>query len=180
MKFVKTGFKDLTEIYPKVFKDDRGLFFESWNKNVFTEHGINYEFKQDNQSISQKNVLRGLHFQVPPHEQGKLVRVASGKALDVVVDLRKNETTYGKHHKVILSAEENNMLWVPPGFAHAFLALENNTIFVYKCSGLYNKESERIIKWDDDYLDIDWGVESPIVSEKDKEGVCFSDYRSPF
>ncbi len=180
MKFVETAFKDLIEIYPRIFKDERGLFLESWNKNVFAKNGIDQDFKQDNQSVSKKNVLRGLHFQVPPYEQGKLVRVVCGKALDVVVDLRKSEPTYGKHHKVILTADKNNMLWVPPGFAHGFIALEDNTIFVYKCTGLYNKDSERIINWSDSNLNIDWGVGNPIVSDKDKLGVSFINYQSPF
>lgn len=180
MKFVETAFRDLIEIYPKIIKDERGLFLESWNRNVFEKNGIEQDFKQDNQSISKKNVLRGLHFQVPPYKQGKLVRVVSGKALDIVVDLRKNEHTYGKHHKVILNATDNNMLWVPPGFAHGFIALEDNTVFVYKCSGLYNKDSERIINWNDSSLNIDWGVDNPIVSDKDKLGVSFNSYQSPF
>ncbi|MBS4014260.1 MAG: dTDP-4-dehydrorhamnose 3,5-epimerase [Bacteroidetes bacterium] len=180
MKFVETGFKGLIEIYPAIFEDSRGGFFESWSENVFSANGINYTFQQDNQSVSAKNVLRGLHLQIPPFEQGKLVRVAFGRVLDVVVDIRKSQPTYGKYFKIELSADKNNMLWIPPGFAHGFLTLEDNTIFLYKCTKVYNKESERSIIWNDPNLNIDWGCDNPIISEKDKQAVLFKEFETPF
>jgi dTDP-4-dehydrorhamnose 3,5-epimerase len=180
MEFIETGFKGLVEVIPNVFKDSRGSFFESWNEEIFESNNLQFNFKQDNQSISSKNVLRGLHFQIPPYDQGKLVRVATGKVLDVVVDLRKNEPTFGKHFKILISAEKNNMLWIPPGFAHGFLTLENNTIFTYKCTNVYNQGSERCIIWNDPELNIDWGCNSPLISEKDNKGLLFKDFDSPF
>ena len=167
-------------IEPDVFADARGYFFESWNKERFTRHGLELDFVQDNESMSGANVLRGLHFQLPPWEQGKLVRIIRGSALDVVVDLRKNESTFGKNYKVVLSAEEKNLLWIPPGFAHGFLTLEDNTIFSYKCTQLYNRESEMALAWNDPDLAIDWGISEPIISEKDKSAGSFRNFNSPF
>lgn len=180
MKIQQTGFEGLYIIQPSVFEDKRGYFFESWNQQKFHEQGLDLDFVQDNQSMSASNVLRGMHFQVPPWEQGKLVQVLQGSAMDVVVDLRKNQPTFGKNFKLVISAREKNMLWIPPGFAHGFLTLEENTLFFYKCTQLYNKESERAIIWNDPQLNIDWGVENPVVSEKDKSAMNFRDFNSPF
>ena len=180
MKVNETGFRGLYLIEPDVFADARGYFFESWNKERFIRHGLELDFVQDNESMSGANVLRGLHFQFPPWEQGKLVRIIRGSALDVVVDLRKSESTFGKNYKVVLSAEEKNLLWIPPGFAHGFLTLEDNTIFSYKCTQLYNRESEMALAWNDPDLAIDWGISDPIVSEKDKSAGLFRNFNSPF
>ena len=180
MKVQQTGFEGLYKIQPSVFEDKRGFFFESWNQKKFRDQGLDSDFVQDNQSMSAANVLRGLHFQVPPWEQGKLVQVIQGSALDVVVDLRKDQPTFGKNYKIVLTAKEKNMLWIPPGFAHGFLTLEDNTLFFYKCTQLYNKESERAIAWNDPLLNIDWGKENPIVSDKDNAAMNFRDFNSPF
>ncbi len=180
MKVQQTGFEGLYIIQPSVFEDKRGYFFESWNQQKFRDQGLDFDFVQDNQSMSAANVLRGLHFQVPPWEQGKLVQVTQGSALDVVVDLRKDQPTFGQNYKLVLSSREKNMLWIPPGFAHGFLTLEDNTVFFYKCTQLYNKESERAILWNDPQLNIDWGIENPVVSEKDKSAMNFRDFNSPF
>ena len=175
MKVQKTEFDGLLILQPKIFKDERGHFFESWNESVFKNLGLNITFVQDNNSVSKKNVLRGLHFQQYPHGQGKLVRVSKGSALDVVLDLRKNSKTYGKHFKYKLSYQNATMLWIPYGFAHGFIALEDKTIFQYKCDKLYHPESEECIAWNDPSLEIDWGIENPIVSSKDQKGKLFKD-----
>ena len=142
--------------------------------------GLTIDFVQDNESISKKNVLRGLHFQIPPFAQGKLVRVVSGSVLDVAVDLRKGSPTYGKHEIVELSADNKRQFWIPPGFAHGFLSLEENTVFNYKCSNYYSPVSERTIKWNDPDLNIDWQINEPIVSEKDQNGLDFVNFVSQF
>ena len=175
MQVEKTEFEGLLILRPKIFKDERGLFFENWNKSVFKNLGLNMSFIQDNQSVSKKNVLRGLHFQYHPHGQGKLVRVSNGSAIDVALDLRKASKTYGKHFKYKLSDENANMLWIPHGFAHGFIALEDQTVFQYKCDALYHPESEGCIVWNDPFLGIDWGIKNPIVSSKDQEGKLFKD-----
>jgi dTDP-4-dehydrorhamnose 3,5-epimerase len=180
MKVLETGFKGLFALEPDVFEDERGYFFESWNRSKFKEYGLDEDFLQDNQSMSAAHVLRGLHFQLPPWQQGKLVRVISGSVLDVAVDLRKSEPTYGQHFKYNISASKKNMLWLPPGFAHGFLTLEENTIFFYKCTQVYNKQSETSISWCDPDLGIDWGLDNPMVSEKDKNAPSFRDFVSPF
>ena len=180
MEITKTTIEGLLILQPKVFGDDRGYFFESWNKKTFKSIDIDLDFVQDNQSLSQKGVLRGLHFQTPPYEQGKLVRVIKGSVLDVVVDIRRMSPTYGQHFKIILSEQNNKSLWVPPGFAHGFAALEDNTIFSYKCTGLYNKLSEVTIAWNDKDLNIDWDVKNPLVSEKDMISVDFKYFESEF
>lgn len=142
--------------------------------------GIGVQFVQDNESISRKNVLRGLHLQVPPFAQGKLVRVVNGEVLDVVVDLRKNSDTFGKYESVILSSENMLQLWIPPGFAHGFLSRCDNTVFSYKCTGFYNKDAEQSILWNDPDLNIQWGMDNPVVSEKDSNAILFKDFISPF
>jgi len=180
MQVQETGFEGLVILQPRIFKDDRGAFHESWNATTFMQLGMDISFVQDNQSVSHKNVLRGLHFQHPPHAQGKLVRVTRGKALDVVVDLRKDSKTFKKHFKIELSAELANMLWIPAGFAHGFVALENNTIFQYKCDVLYKPQTEDCLMWNDSSLAIDWEVENPIISSKDQEGRNLTELTNPF
>ncbi|MFA6923644.1 MAG: dTDP-4-dehydrorhamnose 3,5-epimerase [Bacteroidales bacterium] len=180
MKIIKTFISDLLIIEPDVFQDDRGYFFESYNEEVFNKNGIKYKFVQDNESKSQKNVIRGLHFQIPPHEQAKLIRVIKGKVMDVVVDIRKKSHTYGKYFSIELSEENKTMLLVPSGFAHGFATLKDKTVFSYKCSNFYNKDSERCILWNDPDLNIKWNINNPVLSEKDKKGLKFKDYISLF
>jgi dTDP-4-dehydrorhamnose 3,5-epimerase len=147
---------------------------------VFLRHGIDQNFVQDNESKSQKNVLRGLHFQKPPFAQGKLVRVIRGAVLDVAVDIRKSSPTFGKWASIELTQDNKWMYWVPPGFAHGFVTLEDNTTFFYKCTNMYNKESEGSILWNDPDLNINWQTDQPILSEKDKTSPLFKDFISPF
>lgn len=180
MKIEQTGIADLLLIQPQVFGDARGYFLESWNKQKFADAGLKIDFDQDNQSLSQKGVLRGLHFQKPPYQQGKLVRVIKGAVLDVAVDLRKSSKTYGKHFAAELNEENKTMMWIPPGFAHGFLTLEDNTVFAYKCQGLYAPDYELCIAWNDETLGIDWGVENPLLSAKDQKGLAFADYQTDF
>jgi dTDP-4-dehydrorhamnose 3,5-epimerase len=180
MEISKTPLEGLLVIKPRIFRDDRGYFFESWSKKSFTEVGLNLDFVQDNQSISCKGVLRGLHFQNPPYSQGKLVRVITGAVLDVSVDIRKDSPTYGQHFSVELSEENKTIVWIPPGFAHGFLTLKDNTIFTYKCTGVYNKESEGALLWNDKDLNINWEVNDPLVSEKDLVAGNFKDFVSKF
>ena len=171
----------LVVITPNVFEDDRGYFYESYNKNSFKELGVPFEFIQDNQSLSHTGVLRGLHFQAPPFAQGKLVRVVTGAVLDIALDIRKGSPTYGQHHSVVLTEENKKLFWVPPGFAHGFKVLRDNTIFSYKCTDVYNKESEGSVLWNDPALNIDWGdLNDPILSEKDTKSPLFSELNSPF
>jgi dTDP-4-dehydrorhamnose 3,5-epimerase len=170
----------LLVIKPNLFEDARGYFFESYNQEKFRQLGIDVTFLQDNESKSGKNVLRGLHFQVPPYQQGKLVRVIKGAVLDVAVDLRKSSPTYGEWASIELSEKNKWMYWIPAGFAHGFLTLEENTVFFYKCTQVYHKESEAGIIWNDHSLNIKWGIENPMVSEKDKTAGKFSDFVSPF
>ena len=180
MTFSNTPLQDLTIIQPRVFEDDRGYFYESFNQTSFSKQFKFDSFVQDNQSLSKKNVIRGLHFQNPPYAQIKLVRVIKGAVIDVAVDIRKNSLTYGQHFKIELNERNKTMLWIPEGFAHGFVTLEDDTIFVYKCSALYNKASEGCIVWNDHSLGIDWEVKNPIVSEKDMQGVDFKNFTSLF
>ncbi len=175
----KTPLEDLLLISPKVHYDERGYFMESYNKKNLDKF-LKIEFVQDNESLSQKHVLRGLHFQKPPYAQAKLVQVISGSVLDIAVDLRKNSSTYGKYFKHILSSENKKQMFIPKGFAHGFLCLENNTIFSYKCSNYYHKESEGSIRWNDPNLAIDWEIETPILAEKDKTAENFLTFDNPF
>lgn len=164
------------EIEPRVFGDARGFFLESWSRRAFAEIGIDCDFVQDNHSRSAKGVLRGLHFQ-DPMAQGKLVRVASGRAWDVAVDIRRGSATYGQWAAVELSSEKNNLFWVPPGFAHGFLSLEDGTDFLYKCTEYYAPEHEHAIRWDDPDLAIAWPIDglTPQVSAKDSAAKQFRD-----
>lgn len=167
-------------LQPKVFYDERGYFYESYNADAFKNAGIPDVFVQDNQSLSQQGALRGLHFQAPPYAQGKLVRVIKGAVYDVIVDIRKNSPTYGQHYGIELTEENFTMFWVPPGFAHGFVTLKDNTIFTYKCTNVYNKASEGGLLWSDPALGINWNIENPIVSDKDKVLPNIENLVSPF
>lgn len=167
MQFIQHDLSGIIEYIPTKFHDDRGHFYESYNQTRFAANGITENFVQDNYSYSTAGVIRGLHFQKEPHGQGKLVRCMTGKVMDVVVDLRKSSPTFGQHGTYILDAEIGNMLYVPVGFAHGFVAL-TDAIFVYKCTDFWNKEAESGIRWNDPTLNISWGVENPLVSDKDQ------------
>ena len=183
MNIVETGIKELYVLEPKVFGDHRGYFFESYNKKVFESLvGKNYDFIQDNESKSSYGVLRGLHFQAPPFAQTKLVRCILGSVLDVVVDLRNNSVTYGKHYSVLLTEENKKQLVVPTGFAHGFVVLSETAIFSYKVDQVYMPSHEQGICWNDNDLNIDWKIESSAIklSEKDKDLINFKDFNSPF
>ncbi len=182
MQIEKFDIDGLLLVKPQIFEDERGYFFESFNQKKFGElTGMDLDFVQDNESKSDKNVVRGLHIQLPPFAQGKLVRVIRGKVLDVAVDVRRNSPTFGQYQSVILCGENKQQFFVPPGFAHGFAVLENNTIFCYKCTNYYNKQSERSIAWNDADIAIDWGISNPILSEKDeKMSLAFQSFDSPF
>lgn len=180
MEIIQTEIRDLLIIKPQVFEDDRGYFFESYNLEKFARAGIDVSFVQDNESKSMKNVLRGLHFQAPPFAQGKLVRVMRGAVLDVAVDLRKSSPTYGKWASIVLTESNKFMYWIPAGMAHGFLTLEDNTVFFYKCTNVYDKPSEGSIRWNDQTLAIQWGIENPVLSAKDEVAPAFDAFVSPF
>tara|TARA_B110000037_G_scaffold129181_1_gene146706 strand:+ start:5048 stop:5596 length:549 start_codon:yes stop_codon:yes gene_type:complete len=182
MTIEKFDIEGLLLISPKVFKDDRGHFFESFNQSAFEKAvGASVSFCQDNESFSHKNVLRGLHFQKPPFAQGKLVRVTNGAVIDVAVDLRSNSATYGQYQKVMLSADNKKQFWMPAGFAHGFITLTDNTVFNYKCTNYYDKASEGGLNWNDPVLNIDWeNDDTPILSEKDSVDIDFTQLKSPF
>ena len=180
MEVIKTKIEGLLIIKPRVFADARGYFFESYNEDVFKKNGVDVNFVQDNQSLSNTGVLRGLHFQAPPFDQGKLVRVINGSVLDIAVDIRKKSPTYGEYVSIELTEENKTMFYIPSGFAHGFLTLRDNTIFSYKCTNLYNKASEETVLWNDLDLKINWNVANPILSEKDIAGTPFKDFVSPF
>ena len=182
MNIIETAIKGLLIIEPRVFNDGRGYFYESYNKQKYTEAGIAIEFVQDNQSFSQKGALRGLHAQADPFAQGKLVRVISGRALDIAVDIRKNSATYGQYVSIELSGNNNLQFWIPPGFLHGFATLEDNTIFTYKVNNFYDKDSEIGVIWNDPTLDINWGIVpgEVLLSPKDEVLPAFNDFISPF
>ncbi|HEY6142144.1 MAG TPA: dTDP-4-dehydrorhamnose 3,5-epimerase [Flavobacterium sp.] len=169
MTIEKTAINDLVILAPSVFADERGYFFEAYNKSKFAELGIHIDFVQDNQSFSKKGTLRGLHYQNPPFAQTKLVRVLEGEIMDVAVDLRKDSTTFGKYFSILLSSENKKQLLIPQGFAHGFSVLSETAVVLYKCDQYYNKQSEGGIRYDDATLNIDWGMDlaAAIVSEKD-------------
>ena len=175
----QTEINDVILITPRVYKDERGYFMESYNQKK-VDKLIKDKFVQDNESVSDKNVLRGMHLQLPPHAQAKLIRVIKGSILDVAVDLRQDSSTYGKHFKHILSGENKKQLYMPAGFAHGFLSLENGTILSYKCSDYYHADSEYSIAWDDPELAIDWGILDPILAEKDRLAENFATFENPF
>lgn len=169
MKVVETGFEGLFVLEPRVFADERGYFFESFNSQTFKNNGLDFEWVQDNQSQSKYGVVRGLHFQKPPYAQTKLIRVLKGEILDVVVDLRHDKPTYGKSFSIILSSQNHLQLLIPKGFAHGFSVLSEEADVMYKCDALYNKESESGILFNDPQLGINWQVENDkmIISNKD-------------
>ena len=184
MNITKTPINDLLLIEPKVWKDNRGYFYESFSTKAFAAAGVDVNFVQDNQSFSQRGTLRGLHAQKAPSAQGKLVRVIQGSVLDVAVDVRKDSATYGQHYSVELSGENHKQLWVPPGFLHGFLTLEDNTIFTYKVSNYYDKDAEVGVIYNDADLGIKWSdTIDPadfLLSEKDLVLPAFKDFVSPF
>lgn len=163
----QTSLPGVLEIFPRVFPDSRGYFFESFRQDWLGKLGVHESWVQDNQSFSQKGTVRGLHFQRGAHAQAKLVRVIAGKVLDVAVDLRKGSPSFGQVYSTILDTEKNNLLYIPAGFGHGFSVLED-AVFVYKCSNYYHKDSEGGVLWSDPTLGIDWQVAEPIVSDKDQ------------
>jgi dTDP-4-dehydrorhamnose 3,5-epimerase len=182
MKVNTTAIEGLLIIEPRIFPDDRGYFYESYNQPKYADIGIPDNFVQDNQSFSQKGALRGLHGQADPFAQGKLVRVIQGRVLDIAVDIRKNSPTYGQHVSVELTGENHVQFWVPPGFLHGFVTLEDDTIFTYKVTNVYDKASEIGVIWNDPLLAIGWGIDErdAIISPKDEVLPAFKDFVSPF
>ncbi len=172
----KATLTGVLEIFPRIFKDQRGYFFESYRADWLQSEGVDHDWVQDNQSYSQKGTVRGLHFQRGEFSQAKLVRVIQGKVLDVIVDLRKGSSTFGEKYSAILDSSRNNLMYVPTGFAHGFSVLEDS-IFAYKCSNYYNKESEGGILWNDPALGIDWQIDEPITSEKDAEWPTLEEFK---
>ena len=183
MEVIKTEIEGVFVIEPKIFGDERGYFFESFNEREFLEKtGLNIHFVQDNESKSRYGVLRGLHFQLPPFTQSKLVRVVNGKVLDVVVDIRKGSPTYGKFEMCELTEENHRQFFVPKGLAHGFVVLSDNAVFQYKCDEFYHPEAEGAIVWDDPDIAIPWPVSAKdfLLSEKDKHNPLFKDFETPF
>ncbi len=174
MQIIQTGIAGLLEIIPQVYHDNRGWFLEFYKEALFREHGIQYKFSQENVSYSQKGVVRGLHFQQEPWQQAKLVSVLQGKVMDVAVDLRKGSATFGKSYTCILDSERHNLLMVPEGFAHGFASLEDS-LFLYKSSGTYNRDAESGILWNDPDLKIKWPFDNPILSDKDTKLSTFQE-----
>ena len=182
MPFTETYIKYLLVFEPKVMEDSRGYFFESYNEKIFKEHGINFRWVQDNQSSSSFGVIRGLHYQLNPHAQIKLVRALYGAILDVVVDIRKNSPTYGQHFSVELSAKNKKQLFIPAGFAHGFSVLSERAEVFYKCNEFYSRETEAGIIYNDPALNIDWKIEAgkEIISDKDKTLPSLADCKNNF
>lgn len=184
MKIIETPIQDLFVIEPKIWNDARGYFYESFSAKQLADANINAVFVQDNQSFSQKGTLRGLHAQAPPFAQGKLVRVIKGAVLDVAVDIRKNSATYGQHFSIELTGDNHKQLWVPPGFLHGFLTLADDTIFTYKVTNYYDKNSEIGVIWNDPSLDINWNAQLSsaelLLSDKDLILPDFKSFQSPF
>lgn len=182
MKITETHLAGLVLIEPQVFEDSRGYFFESFHRDRYAELGINVPFIQDNESKSEQGVIRGLHYQLNPYAQAKLVRVIEGRVYDVVVDLRKGSPTFGQWYGVELDGESKKQLFIPRGFAHGFSVLSETAVFSYKCDNLYHRESERSINFDDPKLAIDWKIEKPdwTISEKDRNAPVFSDAEMNF
>ena len=177
-KKIPTSLTGVFALEPRVFGDERGFFFESYNRRIMTEVGIVEEFVQDNHSCSARNVLRGLHYQLR-HPQGKLVRVGEGEILDVAVDMRRSSPTFGRWEAVRLSGENKHMLWIPAGFAHGFRVLSERAHVLYKATDFYSPEHERTLAWNDPQLKINWELDGePIVSAKDRRGVAFRDAES--
>lgn len=179
MDFFKTPLEGLLVLTPRVFTDNRGYFYESYNKRTLEEAGLNVDFVQDNESFSSQNTLRGLHFQKPPYAQAKLVRVLDGVVWDVVVDLRSESPTFGQWFGVELSAENKKQFFIPRGFAHGFSVLSKTATFAYKCDNFYNKSSEGAVRFDDSALGIDWKIDlgQAVLSEKDVKNPFFAAYK---
>lgn len=177
MNIIDTRIPDVKIIEPKVFGDERGFFFESFNQQQFEAAiGRMVNFVQDNHSKSSKGVLRGLHYQLPPNAQGKLVRCVVGEVFDVAIDIRKSSSTFGQWVGVNLSAENRRQFWIPEGFAHGFYVISETAEFVYKCSDFYNPAAERTLLWNDPQIAIEWPIDGePLLSEKDKQGLLFAD-----
>ena len=180
MGVVKTEIEGLLILKPKVFGDERGYFFESYNEDTYRKAGIDFCFLQDNISKSKKGTIRGLHYQVGDKSQGKLCKVIFGKVLDVAVDIRFGSPTFGKYFSSELSEENHTQLWIPPGFAHGFSVISEEAIFSYKCTALYSKEHERAILFNDPALNINWKIDNPIVSGKDLEAPLLKDIQKDF
>ncbi|MBL0614738.1 dTDP-4-dehydrorhamnose 3,5-epimerase [Aeromonas veronii] len=181
MNVIKTDIPDVLIFEPKVFSDERGFFFESFNHKLFEEAvGYPVTFVQDNHSKSSKGVLRGLHYQLPPHAQGKLVRCVAGEVFDVAVDIRKNSPTFGQLVGIHLSGENKRQLWIPEGFAHGFVTLSDTAEFLYKTTAYYHRESEGAIAWNDIELKIQWPIDSVFLSEKDKNAQSFLQFKRAF
>jgi dTDP-4-dehydrorhamnose 3,5-epimerase len=182
LKITETHIKDLLIIEPKVFGDERGYFFESYNESKFNENGLSFDFFQDNEAKSAKGVLRGLHFQNPPYTQTKLIRVISGEILDVVVDLRKKSNTYGSTFSIVLNDENKIQLLIPKGFAHGYVVLSDEALVSYKVDEKYTPEYEQGLIWNDETLNIDWklGKEHITLSDKDKKLTNFTNFKSKF
>lgn len=180
MNVFETNLNDALLIQPRIFGDQRGFFFETYQKDRYKKEGMDFHFVQDNLSRSSRGTLRGLHFQVPPYAQGKLVYVLEGEVLDVIVDLRKKSSSFGHSFQVELSAENKKQLWVPPGFAHGFLVLSDSALFAYKCTHYYHQEAEGGILWSDPFLKIKWPIDSPLLSERDRNLPTWENLKSPF
>jgi dTDP-4-dehydrorhamnose 3,5-epimerase len=182
MTFLKTEIPGVLIFEPKVLEDSRGYFYESYNEQVFHQAGINNHIVQDNQSLSGYGVIRGLHYQLAPHAQMKIVRVIQGIILDVAVDIRKGSPTYGKSFSIELSEENKKQLYIPVGFAHGFSVLSETAVVLYKCDAFYNKESEAGIRFDDPELNIDWKIPAgrAIISDKDKQLPLLADCKNNF
>lgn len=178
-EFHPTGVSEVVVVVPRSFSDSRGYFFENYKKSDFAENGITYDFVQDNTSMSDQGVIRGMHFQAPPYEQGKLVRALVGEIIDVAIDVRKGSPTYGKWVSEVLSGENRKMLWVPPGFAHGFYTVSEALVH-YKVTKEYNKDSEGGLLWNDTFLNIDWPNKAPGLSEKDLLWPTWENFKSPF
>ena len=174
-----TPIEGLLLIRPKIYADHRGHFYENFNHKLWKSKGLPHDFMQENRSFSIKNTVRGLHFQVPPYGQGKLIQVLRGRVLDVVVDIRKSSKTYGKTFSIELGESDLLQMYIPEGFAHGFHAMED-TVFNYKCTSYYEPSAERSILWNDPDLNIDWGISKPVLSQKDEGGMRFKDFVSPF
>lgn len=177
MKVIETNIKGILIIEPEVFSDSRGLFCETYSLQKFKSLGISKQFVQDNISVSKRGVVRGLHFQVPPKAQAKLCQVVRGRVLDIAVDLREGSPSFGQHLAIELSEDDFIQLYIPEGFAHGFAVLSDEAVFQYKCSDYYSKEHELAIRYDDPTLKINWNVDQPIVSDKDKNAEFFNDIK---
>ena len=175
MEIIKTEIEGLLIIQPDVFGDERGFFFESYSGRKYNDAGFDVNFVQDNISKSKYGTVRGLHFQIGDSAQGKLCQVIKGNVLDIAVDIRTGSPTYGRHLAVELSGDNHTQFWIPPGFAHGFSVLSDEAFFMYKCTNYYSKEHERAIVYNDPDLNIDWKVEEPVVSEKDRRAGTFKE-----